>query len=268
VFPRTGQPLVRFDATLASYALKPRRRPVSLVDPNPRPSAPRLSFVALQRSKVQKPFFSPLAERPRRVALRPRKSHPQGLATLSVASALEPLGASFSPRHSWASPFRALLLRGDRGNLSASLLRPCALSRNLLGFGPALRRVDPTAEAVPLFATGWIRSGRGPCSPGPAGLSGSPSAGRIRQVSLPPENPRGVGLSRPSRNGVAAPSGPSQQAARRFPSRDAGLSGLSAARLSHPLRRSGLPRTIFSSRGTPAPCEARVPSLCGRPSLS
>jgi len=268
VFPQAKQPLVRFDATVASFALKPRRRTVSLVDPKPRPSAPRLSFVALQRSKIQESFFSLLAERPGRVALRPRKFHPQGLATLSVASALEPLGASFSPRHSWALPFRALLLHSDRKNLSALPLRPCAFPRNLLGFGPALRRVDPTMEAVPLFATGWVRSGRGPCFPEPTGLSGSPSARRIQQVSLPPDDPPDVGSSRPSRNGVTPPSGLSRQAARHFPLRDAGLSGLSAAQLSHPLGRSGLPRTISSSQRTLTSCEARASSLCGRPSLS
>jgi len=202
---------VRFDATLASFTLKPRRQPVSLVDPKPRPSAPRLSFVALQHSKTQEPFFSLLAERPGRVALRPRKSHPQGLATLSGASALEPLGASLSPRHSWAPPFKALLLHSDRKNLSAPPLRPCAFSRNLLGLGPALRRLDPTMEAVPLFATGWIRSGRGPCSPGPTGLSGSPSVFRIQRASLPPDGLPDVGSSHPSRDGIASSSRPCQK---------------------------------------------------------
>jgi len=259
---------VRFDATLASFALRPRRQPVSLVDPKPRPSAPRLSFVALQHSKIQRPFFSPLAERPRRVALRPRKSHPQGLATLSVVSAPEPLGASFSPRHSWASPFRALLLHSGRKSLSTPPFRPRALPRNLSGFGPAPRRFDPTVEAVPLFATGWVRSGRGPCSPGLSGLSGSPSDCRIRRASLPPDCLHDVGSSRPLRSGITSSSRRSRQTARRFPLRDAGLSDLSAVRLSHPLRRSGPPRTIFSSRRTPASREARVPSLSGRPSLS
>jgi len=241
---------------------------VSLVDPNPRPSAPRLSFVALRHSKIQEPFFAPLAECPKRVALRPRKSHPQGLATLSVASALKSLGASFSPRHPWASPFRALLLPGGRKDLSISPLRPCAFARTLLGFEPALRRFPPTVKAVPLFAAGWIRSGRGPCSPGLSGLSGSPSAGRTRQVSLPPDNPPDVGSPRPSRNGLAPSSGLSRQAARRLPLRDAGLFGLPAARLSRSFQTGHSPRTIFSSRRPPVPCETRAPSLSGQCRLS
>jgi hypothetical protein len=268
VFPRAKQPLVRFDATVASCTLKPRRQPVSLVDPKPRPSAPRLSFVALQHSKIQGPFFSPLSRRPEGVALPPRKPRPQGLATLSAVSAPESLGASFSPRRSWASPFEALLSHGDRKDLSIFPFRSCAFLRDLSGLGPALRRFRPAMGTVSLFATGWVRSGRDPCSLGLSGLSGTPSAGRTRQVSLPPDNPRDVGFPRPSRNGVASSSGPSRQAARHFPLRDAGLSGLSAAQLSRSFQTGHSPRTIFSSQGPPAPYETGHPSLCGQCRLS
>jgi len=83
-------------------------------------------------------------------------------------------------------------------------------------------------EAAPLCATGWIRSGRGPGSPGLLDLSGSLSVLRIRRASLPSNVPRGVGFRHLSRNAVASPSGSFQRAARRFPLRDAGLSGLPA----------------------------------------
>jgi len=112
---------------------------VSSVDPKPRPTAPRLSFPALQHSQIQEPFFSPLSRRPRNVALLPRKSHPQGLATLSVVSAPEPLEASSSPRHSWAPPFKAFLLHGDPENLSIPRSAP-ALS--LKTFSASSRRSD------------------------------------------------------------------------------------------------------------------------------
>jgi len=250
--------------------LRPQAPPSARVLGRPKPTSVGASLELRRPSAFQDP--TALLRTPHGASAArcpaPRKSRPQGLATLSAASAIGALGTSFSPRHSWASPFRALLLHGDRKNLSVIPLRPCAFAQNLLGFEPALRRLDPTVKAVPLFATGWIRSGRGPCSPGPSGLSGSPSTWRTQRVSLPPGNPPGLGSPRPSRNGLARHSGHSRQAARRLPLRDAGLSGLSAARLSHPLRGSGLPRTIFSSRRTPASCEARAPSLSGRPSLS
>jgi len=175
--------------------------------------------------------------------------------------------SSSSPR-SWASPFEALLFRSDRENLSISPLRSCAFSRDLSGLGTALQRVDPATEAVSLFATGWVRSGRDPCSLGLSDLSGSPSACRIRRASLPPNNPHGVGSPRPSRNRVASPTGPSRQTARRFPLRDAGLSGLSAVRLPRSFRTGHSPMTIFSSRRPRIPYGTRIPSLLGQCRLS
>jgi hypothetical protein len=58
-------------------------------------------------------------------------SRTQGLATLSAALAPIPLGAVFQPQHSWASPFKALLLSCGRLALSSLPLRPCALLHNL-----------------------------------------------------------------------------------------------------------------------------------------
>jgi len=268
VSPRTRQPLVRFDATLASFTLKPRRRRASLVDPRPRPSAPRLSFCALQHSEDPGTllFTSFEASRGRCPAL--RKSRPQGLATLPAASAPESMRAFFSSPRSWASPFEALLSHSDRKDLSVFPLRSCAFPRDLSGLGPALQRLHPAMRAVSLFAAGWVRSGRDPCSLGLSGLSGSPSARRIQRVSPPPDNPHGVGFPRSSRNGVAPPTGLSRQAARHLPLRDTGLSGLSAARLSRSFRPGHSPRTIFSSRRPALPCETVVPSLSGQCRLS
>jgi len=218
--------------------------------------------------KTQEPFFSPLSRRPEDVALPLRKSRPQGLATLSAASAPESLRAFFSSPRSWASPFEAFLFRDDRENLSIFPLRSCAFLRDLSGLGTALQRVHPATEAVSLFATGWIRSGRNPCSLGLSDLPGSPSACRIRRASLPPDDPHDVGFRRPSRNAVATPTGRSRQAARRFPLRDAGLLGLSAAQLSRSFRTGHSPRTIFSSRRTPVPRETGFPSPSGQCRLS
>jgi hypothetical protein len=123
-------------------------------------------------------------------------------------------------------------------------------------------------EAVSLFATGWIRSGRDPGSPGLSDLSGSPSVNRTPPASLWPGYLPGVGWPRPSRNGLASPSRPSQLTARHLPFRDAGLPGLPAMLPSRSFRTGHPPRTIFSSRRPPTPCEAGSPSLCGRCQLS
>jgi hypothetical protein len=114
------------------------------------------------------------------------------LATLSVISAPELLEAYFSFRHSWASPFRAFLLHRDPPDVSTRSIRPCASFRNLTGLGSALRRLEPPMEAVPLCATGWIRSGQGPClswALGPLRLSvrrSGPSG--ISPVEQPPRH--------------------------------------------------------------------------------
>lgn len=77
--------------------------------------------------------------------------------------ALSPLEASFSSPRVWASPFSAFLPKDDRKKSFLSLFRSRAFLQNLLGFEPAPQRLFPIPRAVPLFATGWIRTGRGPC---------------------------------------------------------------------------------------------------------
>jgi hypothetical protein len=66
--------------------------------------------------------------------------------------ALTPLGASFNPQRSWASPFRALILPGDRETLAGSSLRSGASRQNPYDRAPALQRVAPTQKAVSLVA--------------------------------------------------------------------------------------------------------------------
>lgn len=159
----------------ASLTFKPRRLTRPRSTPKPGSAAPRLSFYALQHSHVSEPFNAPLSGCPEDVALSLRKSRPRGLATPSAVSARSHLEAFSSFRRSWASPFEALLLTDGRECVSAFPFRSGAFSRNLFGLGSALQRFTPAGEAVPLYATGRIRSGRGPCSHRVSGLSGTPS---------------------------------------------------------------------------------------------
>lgn len=81
-----------------------------------------------------------------------RKSHPQGLATLSMASARDTLESLSQlstllgfPLQSFPPPGRSV----DPFESTSPLLR---FSPNPIGFGPALQRLAPFHEAVPLLA--------------------------------------------------------------------------------------------------------------------
>jgi len=155
---------VHFDATVASLTLKPRRQAASPVDPEPHPSAPRLSFAALQHTQTRETLLvAPFRKRPEGVALPPGSSAlrvwlpsrrfqvSQAPGSLSQPPTLVGLPLQSFPPPQWSK------------ESFDPLIRPCAFPRNPHGFGAALRRFHPTMEAVPLVATGWIRPGRGPC---------------------------------------------------------------------------------------------------------
>jgi len=110
------------------------------------------------------PFCTPnhSARRPSGFALHTRKSRSQGLATLTAASALRTLDASFSVQRSWASPFRAfhsspVIEPRFPKTLSAPAL-PCitsaALHRRLSG-------LLPPEKLYPFLATQRVNPGRG-----------------------------------------------------------------------------------------------------------
>jgi len=245
---------LRLGAPSAFPTLKPRRYRASSVDPEATP--PGASFELSCPSASDNPgnpvFRFPFRRSARRDATPLRRSHPQGLATLSVASAPRALRAFSSSPRSWASPYEALLLPGDRKNVSIPSLRSRASTRNLIGLGSAPQRFPPAVKAVPLRAAGWIRPGRGPCFLGPSGLPGSPSPVCIRKASLLPDHPRGVSSSHLSRSGVTPPSGPYQTEARRFPLQDADLPGLPADG-PRTLFEPEVPRGLFFHLRTPGP---------------
>jgi len=97
------------------------------------------------------------------MAYRPtQKSRTQGLATLSTSRTVPtPSEASFSSQRSWASPFRAFLLPGDRSNRPQSDLPSLRFPTKPPGLVPALQRFPPTEKAAPLSATQMISPGQG-----------------------------------------------------------------------------------------------------------
>jgi hypothetical protein len=149
--------------SVVPFSLPPSyRRPTSTV--NRFSKAPRISFIALQHFRTEEPFcaLDRLAQRPSGFALLTRKSHPQGLATLSMESAPRPLEASFNFQRSWALPFRAFNSSPVIGSpfpmTSSALALPCitsaALHRRLSG-------LIPPEKPYPLFATRRVSPGQG-----------------------------------------------------------------------------------------------------------
>jgi len=149
--------------SVVSFFLPPSyQRPTSTVIRFPK--APRLSFMALQHLRIEEPFSAPdlSIERPSGFALLARKSHPQGLATLSMESAPRTLEASFNFQRSWALPFRAFnsspVIGSSFPTTLSALALPCitsaALHRRLSG-------LFPPEKPYPLFATQRVSPGRG-----------------------------------------------------------------------------------------------------------
>jgi hypothetical protein len=149
--------------SVVSFFLPPSyRRPTSTVIRFPK--APRLSFIALQHLRTEEPFYAPDLSimRPSGFALLARKSHPQGLATLSVESDPRTLEVSFNFQRSWALPFRAFnsspVIGSSFPTTSSAHALPCitsaALHRRLSG-------LLPPEKLYPFLATQRVNPGRG-----------------------------------------------------------------------------------------------------------
>ena len=144
------------------------------------------------------------------------KFRPQGLATLSTAFAFRPLGISFNSQRSWASPFRALFLPGDRWDLSNHIVRSGAFLQNL----PALHRrfsglISPRKPCLP--HPGYLVRVEAACSHGLSGLSGPLHLPPIRRASLSSNVPLVLSPLLPSRGEAARTPGIYDREASAFP---------------------------------------------------
>lgn len=124
--------------------------PRVLVRSKPRFSASRLSFLALQHSPdAFTLLFTLFRKRLKDRFLVPQKSHPQGLATLSVVSAHTSPEAYFSSPHSWASPSK---LFSNPGSARSFRIAPFVPALSLKTFPAFSRRSDdllPEVSCVP-----------------------------------------------------------------------------------------------------------------------
>ena len=180
------------------------------------------------------------------------------MATLSTSSLVPtPSEASFSSQHSWASPFRAFLLSGDRMDRSQPILPFLRFPTKPLGLVLTLQRVHPTEKAVPLFATQRISPGRGlllswdlgasqALSPGKPARRSSPSPGS----PLPLRSKRPLNLLNPESQGLRS------FLARLLPRKGAGLLDLPDPNNIHLFESSPAAAYFFSSK---APNPLRSP---------
>jgi hypothetical protein len=152
------------------------RRPASTVG-HPR-KTPRISFFALQHVRNPRPFFftSPLEEAFEKRYPAPQKSHPQGLATLSAVLAPRSLGNLFQFPTLLGFPLQSFAPLLWSALCLHQAFRSCTFLENRRRLSTGASATFSHSEAVPLFAPRYFTSGRGPCSLGLSGLSGSPFA--------------------------------------------------------------------------------------------
>jgi len=162
------------------------------------------------------------------------------------------LGISFNPQRSWASPFRAFLLPGDRKTLAGLSFRSCAFGQNPHDLAPALQRLAPTRKAVPLVAPQVFSSGWDRCSPELSDLSGSPSGDPWKRASPSLPSPHVLPGSQPYDKKPVEPQG---IAGRRLGSspryRAPACLAFWISNPLPPLEETHPRRTIFSSRPSP-----------------
>jgi len=93
-----------------------------------------------------------------------RRCRPQGLATLSADWAFAPSRAYFSSQRSWALPFRAFLLPGDRRKVPLPRLRSCASPQDPWGprIGASAASSHPESRAPHRHPRFYV--GSGPCA--------------------------------------------------------------------------------------------------------
>jgi len=178
--------------------------PLLYWQPGDRPShvqkAPCLSSPALQHVRIQEPFFSLPRSRKRLsgIPFHPEGSHSGFGYPLCELEVPRPSEASFSSQRSWASPFRALLLPGDRSDRYRPDLPLLRFTTKPPGLVPTLQRVTPTEKAAPLNATQMISPGRGLLLSWDFGASQAlPPAKTPKRSSSPPRSPLALPTHKP-----------------------------------------------------------------------
>jgi len=240
-------------------------RPTSTV--NRARKAPRLGFPALQHIRNPGAFSShPFRGRVRRVLPCPPEVTLQGLATLLTCSTPSPLEAFFSLQRSWASPFRAFLLPGDRGGVSSPLSAPALCHKTPSALHRRFSGLLPPGKPSPFVPPGGLTRVGGSCSRGLYDLSGAPAADPLRKSSTPPEIPfrpwNPAPLQEPNSRAIGfLCQRPGFLPPKRAPAR---MAFSTDCRL-QPLEEMSRLRTIFSSRGSRTPHGLRGAPLGNRP---
>jgi len=172
-----------------------------------------------------------------------------------------PSEASFSSQRSWASPFKAFLLSGDRMDRSQPILPFLRFPTKPLGLVPTLQRLPPTEKAVPLFATQRFSPGQGHLLSWDFRVSQALSPGKPAQRSSPSSgSPLTLQSKRPLNLLSREPQGLRSFLARLLPRKGAGLLDLSDPDHIHLFESSAAAAYFFSSKA-PNPLRSSDHSL-------
>jgi hypothetical protein len=159
-----------------------------------------------------------------------------------------PSEASFSSQRSWASPFRAFLLFGDRSNRSQSDLPSLRFPTKPLGLVPTLQRIPPTEKAAPLVATQRFSPGQGLLLSWDFRASQALSPGKPAQRSSPsPGSPLALRSKRPLNLFSREPQGLRSFLARLLPRKGAGLSDLPDPRSIHLFESAQMSKLLMNA---------------------
>jgi len=131
---------------------------------------PRSSFAALQHFRKKKTLQSSMNSfklMSGKLYPAPQTPHPRVWLPSRWRLAFLPLEASFSSQRSWASPFRAFLLLGDRRRVPSPPSTPALVAKTLARlYAPRFSGFAPPKKPSPfLLPEGLIQVG-GFCSPG------------------------------------------------------------------------------------------------------
>lgn len=154
---RRWAPLLHFDAASASCFLRAAHLLTSHADHDPLSMSTSLcAFGPTAYSAQGLPFFVPFRRRPTSFALPAGGSAPRVWLPFQRFQVPQPWEASFSPQHSWASPFRALFRPDDREPISQSPLRPRAFPQNPSALYRRLGGFLPSSQLCPFSLPEWL----------------------------------------------------------------------------------------------------------------
>lgn len=147
---------------------EPPLYPAFHADHGPPSRSTSLGFRALQHIRIDAPTLRSLSKAPDPRCLASREDPLPGFGYPLSGPMRRPLGISFNPQRSWASPFEAFLRPGDRKLVSQLPLRSRVFVQDLAASYRRPSGFIPPRQPYPFFASRVINPGQG--RPAPLGF--------------------------------------------------------------------------------------------------